>query len=204
MAKHMGKKHPLDTDLALFAGGGPAGDLDFLDSLRIRLHLRGCEGCRNRVAELREVRTSLSEYLMAEPKDLDQDLDWNSLALEMRANIRLGLAAGECVRPVRTINRLDSRLGVAFASLCILACSAYFLRSGGHAPAARTLSAQSVPSLAATGSGLELREGASSLTLLNQDGAVSNQTVGSQGEIRSRYVDSKTGSVTINNVYLDD
>jgi hypothetical protein len=38
--------------------------------------------------------------------------------------------------------------------------------------------------------------------LLNGNGAVADQTVNAQGEIRSRYIDGDTGAVTINNVYL--
>ena len=53
-----------------------------------------------------------------------------------------------------------------------------------------------------TESGLEIRTGANSLTLLNHHGNAANQTVSAQGDIGARYIDGETGSVTINNVYL--
>jgi hypothetical protein len=48
---------------------------------------------------------------------------------------------------------------------------------------------------------VEIRSGVSSLELLNRKASITDQTVGAQGQIGVRYVDD-TGSVTINNVYL--
>ena len=39
--------------------------------------------------------------------------------------------------------------------------------------------------------------------LLNQEGSVVSHTVSAQGAIRARNIDGNTGSVTINNVYLE-
>jgi hypothetical protein len=41
------------------------------------------------------------------------------------------------------------------------------------------------------------------LIFLNHEGSRADQTVSAQGEIRARYVDGETGSVTITNVYLE-
>ena len=59
-----------------------------------------------------------------------------------------------------------------------------------------------LPVLESTGSGLELRAGASSLTILNHHGAIADQTVSAQGEIRATLY-RWPGAVTINNVYLE-
>ena len=48
------------------------------------------------------------------------DLNWNSLAMEMRGNIRVGLDAGACVAGPRVSNRWNPRLAMAFASLLLL------------------------------------------------------------------------------------
>jgi len=107
---------------------------------------------------------------------------------------------------------------VALGCLLVLACASYFLR-GPHSPAsqisrnatARTVAQYKVPVAAAeqedavlesSNSGLELRSGGGSLTLLSQRGVIAHQTVSAQGEIRARYVDGEAGTVTINNVYL--
>jgi hypothetical protein len=59
------------------------------------------------------------------------------------------------------------------------------------------------PVLESSGAGLEVRSGGGSMTLLNRHGAVADQTANAQGEIRARYIDGETGTVTINNVYLE-
>ena len=60
------------------------------------------------------------------------------------------------------------------------------------------------PRLESSNSGLELRTGSNnSMMLLNQAGASISQTVSAQGAIRARNIDANTGSVTINNVYLE-
>src|ERR1035438_5103753 len=81
-------KHPNQAALALYAGG----DLGFFARWRVERHLAKCEPCGEEVASFeatREIVTDLSEI---------PDIHWNGLAAEMKANIRLGLAAGECVR----------------------------------------------------------------------------------------------------------
>ena len=55
--------------------------------------------------------------------------------------------------------------------------------------------------LESSGTGLELRSGTSSITLLNGGGSVADQTVSAEGEIRARSV--KNGAVIINDVYLE-
>jgi len=182
-------RHPQETDLALYAGN----DIGFVLRKRLQWHLRGCEHCRETVEQYQALRLEL-----AEPPELD--LDWNRLAAEMHANIRLGLEAGACVnQPLLRTPHFNRRLTVAFASLTVLAASGILLHH--PAPVAAT---RDVPTLAATGAGLELRSGENSVMLLNHRGAKADQSVGAQGEIRARYVDAETGSVTINNVYLED
>src|SRR6202035_5195698 len=81
-------KHPNEGTLALFAGH----DLNFLIEWRVGRHVARCEQCRGTVdafVSLRSETVGLGE--------LPPDIAWNRLASEMKANIRLGLAAGECV-----------------------------------------------------------------------------------------------------------
>src|SRR3954463_11925708 len=81
-------KHPDQATLALQAGA----DLGFFARWRVERHLAGCDRCRDEVdafAALREISPELAEI---------PEVSWNRLAAEMKANIRLGLAAGECVR----------------------------------------------------------------------------------------------------------
>ena len=75
--------HPHENDLALFAGG----DLGCFRRWRMQRHLAGCDRCRFGVDEFSALRTQL--------RDLEEmpTVHWARLAAEMKANIRLGLAA---------------------------------------------------------------------------------------------------------------
>src|ERR1700746_310897 len=81
-------KHPSEETLALHAGG----DLGLVPRWLTEPHLAQCEECRDTLAVFTELRGVLPD-LAEIPK-----VPWNRLAAEMRANIRLGLAAGECVQ----------------------------------------------------------------------------------------------------------
>jgi hypothetical protein len=178
--------HPAANDLALLAGG-EAGQIRrfFLER-----HVRGCLDCQGKIAEFQHLRDEICQF------DLP-DLNWNSLGAEMRANIRLGLEAGACVRNTHVSRNWNPRLSVGFASLLLLVASSFFLRDVRTRPAGAD---SQVPVLQSSGSGIELRSGENSLTLLNHRGVTANQTVSAQGRIAARYIDA--GSVTINNVYL--
>jgi hypothetical protein len=181
--------HPRDNDLALLAGG----DAGRIQRLLLDRHVRTCADCRGKIADYQKLRAGLADA------DLP-DLNWTFLAADMRANIRLGLEAGACVRTTRVFPRWNPRLGIAFASLALLVVASEFVRDARpHRPAAVDVA---TPVLQSTGSGVEIRTGKNSLTLLNHHGNAANQTVSARGDIGARYIDSDTGSVTIDNVYL--
>lgn len=185
--------HPGENDLALLAGGEAGRIQRFL----LERHLSGCADCQVKVAEYRSLRAELGELELP-------DVNWNFLAADMRANIRLGLEAGACVGPKRGLNRVHPPLAVAFASVLVIIGASLFVRE--FRPL-RSLTGSAVvdeatPVLRLTESGVELRSGRSSLTLKNHYGDATNQTVSARGDIGTRNIDGETGSVTINNVYL--
>jgi len=185
--------HPRENDLALLAGGEAGRIRRFL----LDRHVRTCADCRETVAEYRELRSAMAEPGLP-------DLNWNFLAADMRANIRLGLEAGACVDTTHAFGRWNPKLGIAFASLAFLVVAGFFLRDlrplriPNTAPAVDAVTTV----LRSTGSEVEIRTGSRSLALLNHNGNAANQTVSAQGDIGARYIDSETGAVTINNVYL--
>lgn len=180
--------HPAETDLALLAGG----DMGWMERFSLNRHLRGCHECREKVEEFEQFR---EDCALPEPSNLN----WNRLASEMRANIRLGLEAGECVR--RTQTRAAWRLGLAAAFACVLVLAGAGIFMRDKRPAQQGSVVQT-PVVQTTATGIELRTGSNSLTLLNREGATASQTVSAQGAVRSRYIDGETGAVTIYNVYL--
>ncbi len=183
-------KHPSEETLALYAGG----DLGWWARWTAERHIAGCEACQAEVAAFRNCAAA-----MAELGDVPE-LNWSRIAAEMRANIRLGLDAGECVAaydrqaPVPLFN--GARVLAAATGLAALLATAFVLQR----PAPRMAGVEGVV-LEATGAGIERKEGFQALTLRHRSAEGITYTVGAQGLLRARYVDGDTGAVTINNVY---
>jgi hypothetical protein len=121
--------HPKEQDLALFA----TGDTGFVQKFQLTRHVRDCTDCSQAVEEYRTLTSALSE------PDLDI-ANWDSLAAEMKANIRLGLEAGACVQP-RSFARatgalafLNPRLAVAAASVMVLLAAGLLLKQSQPVP----------------------------------------------------------------------
>lgn len=93
MARISSGAHIPEADLALFI----SGDLGMWTCLRVKLHGSHCEACRERLEAYRSSRQRLKQAAAEMP----EGEDWDRLAAEMTANIRVGLAAGECVAPRR-------------------------------------------------------------------------------------------------------
>jgi hypothetical protein len=194
-------KHPSQATLALQAGG----DLRFFARWRTERHLRRCTRCREEV-EAFETACRVAPDLAEIP-----ELPWNRLAAEMKANIRLGLAAGECVRagerPLReTPLFTGTRAIVALASVVVLLVTGIVLEHPAPAPVS-TAYADDGLVVQATSRGIQVRKGGQELRLNNPDELTPGERVlyapDAQGSMRARYVDPKTGYVTINNVYAE-
>jgi len=186
--------HPGQTILALYAGE----DLGWFRRLRTERHLASCSACRAEVAAFSAAREELAGM-----SDLPA-IPWSRLAAEMKANIRLGLAAGECVRPPQSLAAFAWLSGgrgfAAFASVAALLVAGLYLQRPAPPPA--PLAARQDAVLRATANGIELNQGGQTLSLLHVRAGDVTYSAGAQGSIRARYVDSDTGNVTINNVYV--
>lgn len=198
-------KHVKEIELALYA----SGDLNQWKRVFVRAHARGCEQCSQRMAAYSADRQALMQSADKLPEGME-DLDWNALAAEMKANIRVGLAAGECVaqrerKPTGWNWNLDWRPAAVGVGAVALLAVAWVLnvppsdnRSLGRAmtailhgtnPAAsRTQVAQEAPAVMQPGSETPFSPGS---------GQPVGVSVNSQGSASARYVDSKTGQLTI-------
>lgn len=188
--------HPSSSILALYAGE----DLGWFARRRTGRHLAHCSQCRREVAAFASVRESLAAL-----NELPV-ISWSRMAAEMKANIRLGLEAGECVRgPQRTGARevfgwlSNVRALTACASAMAMVAVGLFLQR--PAPVAPTVAAEGSV-LRATANGIELNQGGQTLSLLHVRSTDVSYSAGAQGSIRAGYVDSDTGNVTINNLYV--
>jgi hypothetical protein len=190
--------HPSPLQLALHAGG----DLPLGARLRLAWHLRRCPACAAESRRLLECRA----LLRREAGELPAELDWDRLALEMRANIRLGLAAGAAVGRPRLAGAPSGagwRLAVVLSSMAFVAAAGWLLRAPqpAFAPssiAARAASAQVV--LDAQPDGLAVHERGAALTLLGPARQPLTTAVSWDGSARARFLDAETGQVTIYDV----
>jgi hypothetical protein len=199
--------HPTESDLALYAGN----DLPRLARLRVDWHLRTCGKCQQEVTEFSAQRVETARNAR------EPEVKWDRLAAEMKANIRLGLQAGECIAPVRS--REPIRTSWSWAVLATAALVA--IAAGGeawlhHSGAEHQLSSAGTDSAALASetadgivlevkdSGIQMRNGGSvtgELRTNNREGSSVVYSVNTQGGVGARYVDRDTGYVTVNNIY---
>lgn len=182
-------RHPKQATLALHAGG----DLGALARWRTERHLANCAQCRDEVAAFEAMRSEVADLLEM------PELPWNRIAEEMRANIRLGLAAGECVRPVDRLawpsRRAAWRAAVAMASITALAVTGLMLDHPRQATDAQNAARdQSAVQTAPDGIGNE----AMRLMYRGAEGVQLSASAG--GSVQAQYTSPVTGYMTVSQV----
>jgi anti-sigma factor RsiW len=212
------KRHVSETDLALYA----SGDLSLWQRASARFHIRQCEVCKERVAEFRADARALRDAAAGLP----EGLDWARLSAEMTANIRVGLAAGECVAP------RGKRAGVAFswpvshawrpvalasavtAALAVLLVGGWWLNMPQQDAQTMSRAMKSIwhgraamaydrgPVIEASSEGIELRKDGGSLGVSQNAARLMTVSVSTQGSASAHYVDQDTGQVTVTSVYV--
>lgn len=204
--------HPTIQELALYSGG----DLGLLDRVRVGWHVRGCDGCRGEVESFVRTRHGLEEAVSS-PDALPPGVDWERLAGEMKANIRLGLAAGEIVSVAPAPTRRQGwRIAVAMATvsaMIMLVMTVTVLYKGKPEGPPRHGVAMSGPSivlesprpevvLKATLGGIGFERNGQTMALAHEGSAIATK-VSTQGSMQARYIDDDTGQVTIHHVYTE-
>lgn len=150
--------------------------------------------------EFRQIRAGMSAF-----QDLPPYFAWDTLAREMKANILLGVEAGEIVRPRRLHAPIGLRAGLAMAALTLLMISGYWWQMPHRWRASRPDAQavlQAAPGQLGVGQvGVENQE--SGFALVFQSSAGNSLVSGASGAVRADYVDSETGQLTVAHVYLD-
>ncbi len=183
--------HPTDTNLALFAGK----DLSLPSRFRIALHLRGCRRCSRLVEEFRGVR----QFVAGCERELPPGVDWDAMAAEMKANIRLGVAAGRCVETT-VVQPAPQRGGWRTPALVLpvlLFVIAGWILQSLHPP---LTPAPPDFVVQASSAGIGVERNGRGFTLLQP--RTEDVVFSVRGEAAgARYVDQETGQVTISHVY---
>ncbi|MBI4889892.1 MAG: hypothetical protein HY821_04650 [Acidobacteria bacterium] len=192
------KTHPTLGQLALLAGG----ECGRAARLRLGWHLRSCENCRVQVEQFRNGRAALR----AEAEALPAGLDWAVLEAEMRANVRLGLAAGAVVGKPRETGRTEFQIGagwrlaVVLGSMAFVGLAGWMLRAPQHGLQAVAPAETVQLILDARPDGLALRNQDSAVTLIAPSRRPVATAVSWDGGGSARFVDADTGQVTIYDV----
>jgi hypothetical protein len=147
-------------------------------------------------------------------------VNWDRLAAEMSANVRVGLEAGECVASRSHKPTVSSgwRVAAASAGVAILLVSAWWL----NMPRADSVALGHVmqriaqkgpwhlgdldledrgPTVQVSASGIQLQQNGGTLGMSQGQERPVNVTLSVQGSARARYIDADTGQVTITGVY---
>jgi hypothetical protein len=179
-------RHPNQSTLALQAGG----DLGAFVRWRTERHLAKCGQCRDEVAGFEAMRGAMADLLEM------PELPWNRIAEEMRANIRLGLSAGECVRPVERAGwasrRAGWRVAVAMASITALAVTGLVLERPRPIVDARDENAavQTGPDGIGNPAMKLMYRGAEGVQL----------SASAEGSVQAQYINPVTGYMTVSQV----
>lgn len=202
--------HPAPSTLALLSGG----DLPFLAALKTRWHLHACERCARDYEAFLSARAELKlDAAAADGESVECDPAWQSLEAEMRANIRLGLTAGSLAEGAgasgsfasgtgdeepavaATVPYAQWRWAAVCAAVIFVVLAGWSLRSSGGMPVASA----PVPETHFT----ERAGQGARIQLLVPVSDVSRTETDFDGSTRSRVIDSETGQVTLQQVYVE-
>ena len=211
-------RHPGEIELALFAGD----DLGLWKRWTLARHVSGCDECRRAVQELKSGSARIRELAA----DMPDSLNWSRLTDEMTGNIRVGLAAGECIAGFEKSPRVKSGLlanaAMVLAGATVIAVAALWIelpkQETDHlvgalqgirferigkvirgAPIRASLMQTPEVVLEASPFSIGIKENGGALTLLHPQGA--SISVNMQGSAGVRYIDADTDQVTTNRVY---
>jgi hypothetical protein len=191
-------KHPGMSDLALFAGG----DLPLFSRWLVGRHLSVCSLCQREISSFQNARRELGSSALKVP----MGVNWDRLGAEIAANIHVGLDAGECIEVRHALSfhsaayRLRSKPALVFAVTATLVIAGWFLVP--RQTQWRQADAEAMV-LETTPNGIEVKNDQRALTMMHPKADNVVYTVNTEGEMRARYVDTETGQVTINHVYVE-
>jgi hypothetical protein len=171
-------------------------------------HVRGCVQCQAEVALFGDVKSAVR----LEADEMPSGAQWDRLAAEMGANVRLGLEASEAISAYAVpVDEAAPATGVSWR-MAALATAFVILLSIGYwlnaAKKSEQLAAMRVPDpivAEASERGVGMSDGNKGMELqgpkANFRAAV--VTVSTTGSAGAQYVDEETGQITVNNVYVE-
>jgi hypothetical protein len=146
-------------------------------------------------AEFAEIREQMPAF-----RELPEHFAWEPLAADMKANIALGLEAGEAVKPRLLGPPLSLQARLVIAALTLLMISGYWWQM----PRRQSSSAELQRAVLQTAPGqVGMSENDASFALVFPELQASTVFSGASGSMRADFVDDETGQLTVAHVYLD-
>ena len=196
-------KHPCIENLALCAGG----ELPWLTRLTMRRHVNGCAQCQKEVALFKETAVAVR----AETGEMPAGVQWDRLAAEMRANVRVGIAASEAISSYGKPMETGPGQGMSWRMVALTTGFVMLLSIGFWLNASKKseqLAAMRLPNpivAEASERGVGMSDGSKEMMLRGPrtNPRAAMMTVSTVGSAGARYVDEETGQVTVNHVYVE-
>lgn len=196
-------KHPSIDQLAMYAGG----ELAWWTHWTLRRHIGGCAQCQYEVTLFQEAAAAVRE----EADQMPAGVQWDRLAAEMRANVRLGLEASDAISAYASPLESPAAPGMSWRTAALVTGFVMLLSVGywiGAVRKSEQLAAARGPEavvLEASERAVGLSDGSKGMELQgprkNQRAAV--VTVSTEGSAGAQYVDEETGQITVNHVYVE-
>ncbi len=180
-----------EKECALLAGN----DAGFWPRLKARLASRGADAPRPDETAFAQIRAEMPRF-----RELPEYFAWDNLAAEMKANILVGVEAGEAIRSRPAPVAVGWKAGLAFAALALVVVSGYWWRTPDYFASQE---APVVSLLEARPGGLELQNRETALTVMYGRDSGQLALSGGLGSIRADYVDEETGQLTVAHVYSE-
>lgn len=210
-------RHPNQIQLTLLAGG----DLGRWERWRIGRHVSACANCAGEIQALQARREQLREVAA----ELPENLNWNQLADEMAANVRVGLAAGEAIARFDKPELAGRPRHLGWNAAFVVACATVVFGAAfwinlprpqmdhllsalkrvrteriGKLAQHPVLATEDVM-LEASSLSLDLSQNGRTLSLMHPHSDAVTVSVSMRGSVGVRYVDADTGQVTTAKVY---
>lgn len=196
-------KHPSIEKLALYGGG----ELPWWTRLTMRRHLSTCAQCQEEVA----LFSDTAEAVREETNEMPAGVQWDRLAAEMRANVRVGIAASDAISsygsPIDrgSVHGMSWRMAALTTGVVLMLSIGYWLNAAKKNEQIAAMRQPDPVMAEVSERGVVMSEGSKEMVLQGpkanvRAAIVTVSTVGSAG---ARYVDEDTGQITVNNVYVE-
>lgn len=199
--------HPMLEELALAS----RGDLPFLRQRQVIRHARHCPSCEHELDDYRSLVAGVKHQSDAEALTTGETLlDWQRLEREMAGNIKVGIAAAQCIQSSSGHGFHRWRFTTLITALSIIFVAGWLINvprddmdrilTAFRTAVSRSQHANGIV-LETNSHGVSVRFQGASLTLLHPTTARATASFTSGSSVGVRYVDDETGQVTITNVY---